>query len=55
MSLIKHSLAFSIATLLSRVLGYVRDALIAYHFGVSHITDAFFIAFRLPNTLRRLF
>ena len=55
MGLIKHSISFSIATLLSRVLGYVRDALIAYHFGVSHITDAFFIAFRLPNTLRRLF
>ncbi|MCS7262074.1 MAG: murein biosynthesis integral membrane protein MurJ [Aquificaceae bacterium] len=54
MRLIKHSLAFSIATLLSRVLGYVRDAVIAYHFGVSHVTDAFFVAFRLPNTLRRL-
>ncbi|MFN4319743.1 MAG: murein biosynthesis integral membrane protein MurJ [Aquificaceae bacterium] len=54
MSLIKHSLSFSFATLLSRVLGYVRDALIAYYFGVSHITDAFFVAFRLPNTFRRL-
>ena len=42
MSLIKHSISFSFATLLSRVLGYVRDALIAYYFGVSHITDAFF-------------
>jgi putative peptidoglycan lipid II flippase len=54
MGLIKHSLAFSFATLLSRLLGYIRDALIAYYFGVSHITDAFFIAFRLPNTFRRL-
>jgi len=54
MSLIKHSISFSFATLLSRVLGYVRDALIAYYFGVSHITDAFFVAFRLPNTFRRL-
>ncbi|ADO45216.1 integral membrane protein MviN [Hydrogenobacter thermophilus TK-6] len=54
MGLIKHSLSFSVATLLSRVLGYVRDALIAYYFGVSYITDAFFIAFRLPNTFRRL-
>ncbi len=54
MGLIKHSLSFSLATLLSRILGYIRDALIAYHFGVSHITDAFFIAFRLPNTFRRL-
>ncbi|MDW8434104.1 MAG: murein biosynthesis integral membrane protein MurJ [Aquificaceae bacterium] len=55
MSLIKHSLSFSVATFLSRVLGYLRDALIAYYFGVSHITDAFFVAFRLPNTFRRLF
>lgn len=55
MSLIKHSLSFSIATFLSRILGYIRDALIAYYFGVSHITDAFFVAFRLPNTFRRLF
>ncbi|MFN3599522.1 MAG: murein biosynthesis integral membrane protein MurJ, partial [Aquificaceae bacterium] len=55
MGLIKHSLSFSIATLISRVLGYVRDALIAYYFGVSYISDAFFVAFRLPNTFRRLF
>jgi len=55
MGLLKHSISFSIATLLSRIIGYVRDALIAYYFGVSHITDAFFVAFRLPNTFRRLF
>ncbi|RMH01304.1 MAG: murein biosynthesis integral membrane protein MurJ, partial [Aquificota bacterium] len=54
MALLKHSISFSVATFLSRVFGYVRDALIAYYFGVSHITDAFFIAFRLPNTLRRI-
>ncbi len=54
MKLIKHSLSFSFATFLSRLLGYVRDALIAYYFGVSQITDAFFVAFRLPNTFRRL-
>ncbi|MEZ0361435.1 MAG: murein biosynthesis integral membrane protein MurJ [Hydrogenobacter sp.] len=54
MGLIKHSVSFSVATLLSRALGYIRDALIAYHFGVSQVTDAFFIAFRLPNTFRRL-
>ncbi len=55
MKLIRHSLSFSFATLLSRVFGYLRDALIAYYFGVSQITDAFFVAFRLPNTFRRLF
>lgn len=54
MNLIKHGLAFSIGTLISRVLGYVRDATIAYFFGSSRVTDAFFIAFRIPNTLRRL-
>ncbi len=54
MALLKHSISFSVATFLSRVFGYIRDALIAYYFGVSHITDAFFIAFRLPNTLRRI-
>ncbi len=54
MGLIRHSISFSFATLLSRIFGYVRDALIAYYFGVSQITDAFFIAFRLPNTFRRL-
>ncbi|WP_333785149.1 murein biosynthesis integral membrane protein MurJ [Thermocrinis sp.] len=55
MGLIKHSIAFSVATFISRAVGYVRDALIAYYFGVSSITDAFFVAFRLPNTFRRLF
>jgi putative peptidoglycan lipid II flippase len=43
------------ATLLSRVLGYVRDMAIAYLFGAGWATDAFFVAFRIPNTLRRLF
>ncbi|MFN3264024.1 MAG: murein biosynthesis integral membrane protein MurJ, partial [Aquificaceae bacterium] len=55
MALLRHSVSFSTATLLSRILGYVRDAMIAYYFGVSQITDAFFVAFRLPNTFRRLF
>lgn len=55
MALLRGSISFSLATLLSRILGYVRDALIAYHFGVSQVTDAFFVAFRLPNTFRRLF
>jgi len=43
------------ATLLSRLLGYVRDMVIAYLFGAGLGTDAFFVAFRIPNTLRRLF
>lgn len=43
------------ATLASRVGGYVRDMTIAYFFGASVATDAFVVAFRIPNLLRRLF
>ncbi len=42
-------------TLLSRVLGFVRDFVIARTFGAGLATDAFFVAFRLPNLLRRMF
>lgn len=42
-------------TLLSRVLGFVRDIVIARLFGASLGTDAFFVAFKIPNFLRRLF
>jgi len=42
-------------TLVSRVLGFVRDAVIAAMFGAGLATDAFFVAFRIPNLLRRLF
>jgi putative peptidoglycan lipid II flippase len=44
----------SFATLLSRVLGYARDALVAAAFGGGGLTDAFYAAFRIPNLLRRL-
>lgn len=43
------------ATLLSRILGYVRDVLIAGYFGTGLFADAFIAAFRIPNMLRRLF
>jgi putative peptidoglycan lipid II flippase len=43
------------ATLLSRILGYIRDAVIAWYFGAGHSTDAFIAAFRIPNLLRKLF
>ncbi len=43
------------ATLLSRILGFVRDAVIAWYFGAGFSTDAFIAAFRIPNLLRRLF
>ena len=42
-------------TLLSRLLGYIRDMLIARLFGASIFTDAFFIAFKIPNLFRRFF
>lgn len=42
-------------TLISRVLGFVRDMVIARYFGASVGTDAFFVAFKIPNFLRRLF
>src|SRR5256886_13916782 len=42
------------ATLVSRVVGFVRDIVVALVFGAGPITDAFFVAFRIPNILRRL-
>ncbi len=42
-------------TLLSRILGFVRDFVIAHVFGASAATDAFFVAFKIPNLMRRLF
>lgn len=43
-----------LATLASRVLGYLRDMVVAGMFGAGPVTDAFFVAFRIPNLLRRL-
>src|SRR6201985_4016630 len=42
-------------TLASRITGFIRDTLIAVLFGAGPATDAFFVAFRIPNLLRRLF
>ncbi|MBU1053138.1 MAG: murein biosynthesis integral membrane protein MurJ [Proteobacteria bacterium] len=43
------------ATLLSRILGFVRDIVIAWFFGAGLYSDAFLVAFRIPNLFRRLF
>jgi putative peptidoglycan lipid II flippase len=43
-----------IATLASRILGFVRDMILAWFFGAGRLSDAFFVAFRIPNLLRRL-
>ena len=55
MNLLSSASIFSIFTLISRILGYLRDILIAIFLGTSIFADAFFVAFRLPNTFRRLF
>ena len=55
MNLIASTSTFSFFTLISRILGYVRDILIAIFLGTGLLADAFFVAFRLPNTFRRLF
>ena len=55
MNLLKTLATVSSMTLLSRILGFVRDFVIARTFGAGLLTDAFFVAFRLPNLLRRLF
>jgi len=55
MNLLKALATVSGMTLLSRILGFVRDFIIARVFGAGMATDAFFVAFRLPNLLRRMF
>ena len=54
-SLIKSASTVSLLTLASRVTGLVRELLIASMFGASALTDAFNVAFRIPNLFRRLF
>ena len=55
MNLLSSTTVFSLYTLISRILGYFRDILIAIFLGASIFADAFFVAFRIPNTFRRLF
>ena len=55
MNLLKVLATVSAMTFISRVLGFVRDAIIARVFGAGLMTDAFFVAFKIPNLLRRLF
>lgn len=55
MSLLKKSTTVGGFTLLSRLFGFVRDVIIANTLGASWLSDAFFVAFKLPNFFRRLF
>lgn len=54
-TLLRSTALVSAMTLLSRVLGFLRDMVIARYFGAEAATDAFFVANRVPNLLRRLF
>ncbi|MDQ3195643.1 MAG: murein biosynthesis integral membrane protein MurJ [Burkholderiales bacterium] len=55
MNLLRATASVSSMTLISRIVGYIRDVVIARSFGAGFYTDAFFVAFRIPNLLRRLF
>jgi putative peptidoglycan lipid II flippase len=54
-SLLRSMLSFSAMTFISRLLGLVREQVIAGVFGANWMTDAFLVAFRIPNFMRRLF
>ncbi|MDC0079048.1 murein biosynthesis integral membrane protein MurJ [Candidatus Pelagibacter sp.] len=55
MNIVKSTGTFGFFTLISRLLGYLRDIFIAFFLGTGVLADVFFVAFRIPNTFRRLF
>ena len=55
MNIVKSTGTFGFFTIVSRLLGYLRDILIAIFLGTGALADVFFVAFRIPNTFRRLF
>lgn len=55
MSLLRSISTFGGLTLVSRVLGFIRDVFIARYLGAGLVSDVFFVAFKLPNFFRRLF
>ena len=55
MSLFKAASTVSLLTLASRITGLLRDLLMAALFGATALTDAFYVAFRIPNLFRRVF
>lgn len=54
-NLLKSTSTVSLMTFISRILGFVRDALVAQMFGTNAATDAFYVAFKIPNFMRNLF
>lgn len=55
MTIFRSAFTVSFFISISRILGFIRDILIAQYLGVSMLSDAFFAAFRLPNFFRRIF
>jgi putative peptidoglycan lipid II flippase len=55
MSLLRSVATIGGYTLLSRILGFIRDVLVAAYLGAGPVADAFFVAFKFPNLFRRLF
>ena len=55
MNLLKSIGTFGFFTIISRLLGYFRDILIAFFLGKGMLADVYFVAVRIPNTFRRLF
>lgn len=53
--LLRSGLIVGVMTMLSRVLGMARDVMVAALLGAGSVSDAFFVAFRIPNLMRRLF
>lgn len=53
--IVKAAGAISVATTFSRILGYIKDMILAKYFGATGLSDVFFVAFRIPNLLRELF
>ena len=54
-SLLRSTTLVSVMTFLSRMMGFARDMVLAHFFGAQAGMDAFFVAFRIPNFMRRLF
>ncbi len=55
MNVLRSSVIYSFFTSLSRIFGFIRDILIANFLGTGVVADIFFVAFRFPNTFRRIF
>ena len=55
MSFLRSAGTVSICTLVSRILGMVRDMVMAFVFATGYVADAFYLAFMIPNLFRRIF